>query len=65
VPPPGPVTFQTHEEAIAVRGRRENIAKTLTAKELERRNFTQGSFSYQPAKEPASIFLLGFRVALS
>jgi hypothetical protein len=43
-----------------LRGRRENIAKTLTAKKLERRNFNRGSFSYQLAKEPASIFLLGF-----
>jgi hypothetical protein len=65
VPPPGPVTFQTHEEATALRGRRKKIARKLTAKELETRNFNQGSFSYQPAKEPASIFLLGFRVALS
>ena len=58
MPPPGPVTFHTHAEATALRGRRQNSANTPTGAKLERRNFNLGSLSYQLAKGPASIFHL-------
>jgi len=65
IPPVGPVTFHTHDNATAVRGRTQSSATAEIDAKLEKRNFNCGSFSYQLAKRPASIFSLGFRAGVS
>src|ERR1051325_3480055 len=55
VPPPGPVTFHTHDDATAARGRQENSANAPTAKNLERRSFKRGPvFISWPKNQQAS-----------
>jgi len=50
MPPFGPVIFQTHDNANALRGRRQISTKAAIGAKLGKRDFNCGSLSYQLAR---------------
>src|SRR5574338_1218292 len=60
MPPPGPVTFHTHDEARAPCSGREDSAKALTNAKLGGRNFNSGVVLLPINKRAGKHLLLGF-----